>query len=37
MGDDKHSWAVFYNGKPIYTGLSRKMAKWYKSHEEKKE
>ncbi len=30
MGDDKYSWAVFVNGSPRYTGLSRNSVPYYK-------
>lgn len=29
MGDDLYSWAVFVNGRPVITGLNRRMAKYY--------
>jgi hypothetical protein len=36
MGDDKYSWAVFVNGYPKWTGLSRNSALALKKSEEKK-
>lgn len=30
MGDDAYSWAVFVDGRPILTGLSRSEAQYYK-------
>lgn len=30
MGDDKHSWAVFIDGIPFITGLSRSEVPYYK-------
>jgi len=29
MGDDCYSWAVFKDGRPVYTGCSRPMAQSY--------
>ncbi len=29
-GDDIYSWAVFLDGKPAYTGLSKGQSKFYK-------
>lgn len=31
MGDDIYSWAVFLDGKPAYTGLSKGQVSYYKS------
>lgn len=30
MGDDQGSWAVFLNGRPMYTGLTRSEVPYYK-------
>lgn len=30
MGDDAYSWAVFVNGRPVMTGLSRTEATYQK-------
>lgn len=30
MGDDAYSWAVFANGRPVVTGLSRREAAYHK-------
>jgi hypothetical protein len=30
MGDDLYSWAVFLDGRPAYTGLSRREVPYYK-------
>lgn len=30
MGDDLYSWAVFVDGRPTYTGLSRGSARYYR-------
>jgi len=30
MGDDAYSWAVFANGRPVVTGLSRREASYHK-------
>ena len=35
QGDDAYSWAVFLNGRPVYTGLSRGSVKYYKDLVEK--
>lgn len=29
MGDDAYSWAVFLDGRPAYTGLSRGQVRYY--------
>jgi hypothetical protein len=29
-GDDRHSWAVFHNGRPVYTGLGKNEVAHYK-------
>lgn len=29
-GDDLYSWAVFVNGRPVYTGLGRREIDYYK-------
>jgi hypothetical protein len=28
MGDDQYSYAVFVNGRPVYTGCDRREAQW---------
>lgn len=30
MGDDAYSWAVFVDGRPAFTGLSRREVTYYK-------
>lgn len=35
MGDDAYSWAVFIDGKPMVTGLSRREVPFYKSEANK--
>ena len=30
MGDDKYSWAVFVDGRPVVTGLLRSQVAYYK-------
>lgn len=30
MGDDAHSWAVFVDGRPAVTGLSRSQVAYFK-------
>jgi len=30
MGDDAYSWAVFKDGRPTYTGCSRREAAYYR-------
>ncbi len=30
MGDDAYSWAVFVNGRPVVTGLSKTEAAYHK-------
>lgn len=30
MGDDAYSWAVFANGHPVVTGLTRRETAYYK-------
>lgn len=30
MGDDRHSWAVFVDGRPIVTGLGKSEVAYYK-------
>lgn len=30
MGDDTHSWAVFIDGRPFVTGLTRRELSYYK-------
>jgi len=30
-GDDEYSWAVFRDGKPVFTGLARGQVKYYKT------
>lgn len=30
MGDDAYSWAVFIDGRPAFTGLSRSQVAYYK-------
>ena len=34
MGDDEYSWAVFINGRPAFTGLSRRQVPYYKKEAE---
>ena len=36
-GDDSHSWALFIDGQsePVVSGLSQRMAKWYRKQIEK--
>jgi len=36
QGDDCYSWAVFRDGDPFITGLSRSEAKYYRDEEKKK-
>jgi hypothetical protein len=31
-GDDAYSWAVFVNGSPVVTGLSRSEVAYHKKH-----
>lgn len=31
QGDDTHSWAVFIDGQPMVTGLTRREVPYYKS------
>lgn len=31
LGDDTHSWAVFINGTPFVTGLTRREVPYYKA------
>jgi hypothetical protein len=33
MGDDQYSWAVFIDGRPKWTGLSQREARYYKQLE----
>ena len=37
MGDDIYSWAVFQNGRPVSTGMSRQQAKLTKERLEREE
>lgn len=38
MGDDKYSWAIFKDGFPYLTGLSKPEASYYlKKHKKKEE
>jgi hypothetical protein len=30
MGDDAASWAVFVNGRPVFTGLMRREVEYYR-------
>ena len=30
MGDDRYSWAVFLDGRPVITGLAKTQVKYYK-------
>ena len=30
MGDDLYSWAVFLDGRPVMTGISKSQVKYYK-------
>jgi hypothetical protein len=30
QGDDEYSWAVFFDGRPVYTGLNRSVVAYYK-------
>ena len=30
LGDDKYSWAVFRDGRPVVTGLTRREVAYYK-------
>lgn len=34
-GDDCYSWAVFRDGRPVFTGLSRDQARYYRKQAEK--
>ena len=36
-GDDQYSWAVFKDGRPIMTGLSRRDAQWRRDEFRKEE
>lgn len=36
MGDDAYSWAVFRDGVPVFTGLSRSSLDYYKALAAKK-
>jgi hypothetical protein len=29
LGDDRYSWAVFRDGRPVVTGLSQREARYY--------
>lgn len=35
MGDDLYSWAVFVNGRPVFTGLGRSQVAYYRKLAEK--
>jgi hypothetical protein len=37
MGDDLYSWAVFVDGKPVETGLSRREAQYSRDERKKRE
>lgn len=30
MGDDSESWAVFLDGKPVFTGMNKRSVPYYK-------
>jgi hypothetical protein len=36
MGDDAYSWAVFVDGRPAYTGLTRREVPYYRQQLEEK-
>ncbi len=35
MGDDAYSWAIFRDGRPVFTGLSRSQVAYYRKEAEK--
>lgn len=36
MGDDRASWAIFVDGKPVLTGLERSEVPYYRQEVERK-